>query len=314
MVLLTKRSKNSSIRLMIAWVRKNWLVLLLGLIIVYLLWRPSFSARYDLGLPSLGGDSRQLASEKAPTATLFGDISRSILPPVRDYAPSEQADRLVVQESSLSLVVKNVREASDRIIDQAKSNGGYMVSSSLNQPEEAPFAMVVLRVPAKSLKEVLAQFCASAIKVSSENLVGTDVTDEYTDIEARLATLDKTKKKFEEIMDKAVRVEEILQVQREIINLQSQIDSLKGRQQYLAKTAELAKVTVYLSTDEFALPYAPAQPFRPEVIFKQAVRSLVLTFRGIAKVAIWAAVYSILLVPAWLIFRFLKTKKSQLHK
>ena len=208
-------------------------------------------------------------------------------------------------------MVKNVRESSDKAIDWAKSVGGYMVSSSLSQPEEAPYAYVVLRIPAKDLKPAIEYFRSLAIKVSSENLLGTDVTDEYTDIGARLETLNKTKAKFEEILSKAVAVNDILTVQRELISLQDQIDSLKGRQQYLEKTAELAKISLYLSTDEFSLPYAPSQPFRPEAIFKQAVRSLVGTLRGGAKLLIWVGVYS----PIWLLILgviwFFKRRKKK---
>ncbi|HUV72400.1 MAG TPA: DUF4349 domain-containing protein [Clostridia bacterium] len=288
---------------MLAWIKKNWLVLLLGLAVVYLLFRSqlspltylpkttSFESSLDLGAPSLGG------------------IGQQIIPPRTEYPPSEKSERLVVEESNLSLVVKSVRQSVDKIIAQAQSAGGYMVSSSLSQPEEAPYATVIVRVPAEKLNEVLENFRSLAVKVSSENLVGKDVTDEYEDLDARLRTLYKTKTKFEEILAKATRVEEILQVQRELISLQTQIDSLKGRQEYLQKTAQLAKVTVYLSTDEFALPYTPSKPFRPTVIFKQAVRSLVGTARGLVKAGIWLVVYSIIWLPILLIVWFIRRRK-----
>lgn len=183
-----------------------------------------------------------------------------------------------------------------------------MVSSSLSQPEEAPYANVVVRVPAKSLKATLDYFRSLSIKVSSENLFGTDVTDQYVDIQARLDTLNKTKAKFEEILVKADKVTDILEVQRQIIYIQDQIDSLKGQQQYLEKTAELAKITLYLSTDEFSLPYAPSAPFRPAVIFKYAVRSLVGTLRGIVQALIWIGVYSVIMVPVLLVVYFVRRK------
>lgn len=299
------------IETMIELVKKNKLTTLLLLLVVYLLVKPNLY--YFLGtrktyLPSsvgIGGGGEMASFETRS--------SRGILPapiPPAEFPPTESKDRLVVQESNLSLVVKNVRQAVDKAIEQAQSLGGYMVSSSLSQPEEAPYATLVLRLPSKSLKSALDYFRSMALKVSSENLYGYDVTDEYTDIEARLATLNKTKAKFEEIMARAEKVSEIMEVQRELINLQNQIDSLKGRQQYLEKTAELARVTLHLSTDEYVLPYAPAKPFRPEVIFKQAVRSLVGTLRWLAKVAIWAGVYSLVIGPVALgVWYFKKRSK-----
>jgi len=77
------------------------------------------------------------------------------LPPSSEPAPSESKDRLVVKTSSLSLVVDDVRKASGEIVDYAKSVGGFMVSTSLNKPQEAPFATVVIRVPADKLTDTL---------------------------------------------------------------------------------------------------------------------------------------------------------------
>jgi hypothetical protein len=200
------------------------------------------------------------------------------------------------------LVVDDVRQKADQVLDYVQGKGGYMVSSSIRRPEEVPFGTIVVRVPSQELRPTLDHLRGLAVKVTSEYLSGRDVTDQYIDLEERLETLNKTKTKFEGILDQATEVEDILNVQRELINLQKQIDNLKGHQQYLEKTAENAKITVYLSTDEWSLPYAPeGEAFRPRVIFKQAVRSLVLSFRKLGKAGIWIAVYA----PIWLPVLFL---------
>lgn len=251
-----------------------------------------------------------LESASAPMALKGRGVSSGTvgIMPQGEFAPSDSTNRLVVQESNLSLVVKDVRTSVDKINEHATRVGGFMVNSSLSQPEEAPYANISVRVPAKSLKATLDYFRSLAIKVSSENLYGTDVTDEYTDIDARLVTLNKTKAKFEEILSQANKVQDILDVQRELINVQAQIDSLKGRQQYLEKTAEMARITIYLSTDEFSLPYAPAETFRPAVIFKTAVRSLVGFGRGLAKTLIWVGVFGIVWVPVLVVVLVLRKR------
>lgn len=282
------------------WIKRNKLTSILILVIAFFLFKqylPIFSiipyASKEMALPTVGGS---LDFGGVPATS-----QRGIIPPQSEYPPTEAEDRLVVEESSMSLVVSGVREAADKVVDYAKQAGGFMVSRSLTRPEEAPFATVVVRVPADKFRETL-DYCRNlAVKVSSENILGTDVTAEYVDIEARLATLEKTKAKFESILDQATQVEDILKVQRELVNLQVQIDNLKGRQQYLAQTAKLAKITAYLSTDELALPYAPAKPFRPSVIFKLAVRSLVKALRGILTALIWVGVYGVVWLPVMVI-------------
>lgn len=293
----------------IIWVKENKLATVLLLAVVYLVVKP-FLARNPVPLYNRQvSDSGFASMSPVESSVKMGIPSFSSEP-----APSSNENRLVVQESNLSLVVGDVREVSDKIIDQAKNLGGYMISSSLSQPEEAPYATVSVRVPSKDLKTALEYFRSLAVKVSSENLYGTDVTDEYVDLEARLLTLNKTKTKFEEILAQAVKIQDLLEVQRQLINLQDQIDALKGRQQYLEKTAEMARVTLHLSTDEYVLPYAPKEPFRPAAIFKQAVRSLVGALRGVVKIAIWVVVFAVIWLPVLLIFRFFQKRyRKKLH-
>jgi len=272
------------------WIKNNKLVAFLAVVLLVLVVKDFLGSQTvrQVGYSSIGLDETSMMA--------LPEAGRGIsLLPEREVAPSESKERLVVKTSSLSLVVDDVRQVSEEVVNRAQEIGGFMVSTSLSSPQEAPFATVVVRVPAEKLSEALDYFRSLAVKVSSENILGRDVTDQYEDIGAKLETLNKTKVKFEEILDKTEKVSEILQIQRELTSLQAQIDSLKGRREYLEKTAKLAKVTVYLSTDELALPYKPEGIFRPKVIFKQAVRSLVKTLRGIAKMFIWIGVY----LPVW---------------
>jgi hypothetical protein len=229
---------------------------------------------------------------------------------IPEAAPApDVTDRMVVQNSHLSLKVSNVTENVAKIKSQAEGLGGYMVDSSIAKPEETTTGNITVRIPAAKLDDFLS-FCRGlAVKVVSENIRGTDVTDQYVDTAKRIETLEKTKRKFEEIMDKATQVPEILQVQREIINLQEQIDSLKAQNQYLEQTAKLAKITVYLASDELDLPFAPSEAWRPAVIFKTAVRSLVSTVRKLGTLLIWVAVFSVIWGPVLIVYLIVKRRK-----
>jgi len=143
------------------------------------------------------------------------------------------------------------------VLDHAKSVGGFIVNVVYNRPTESPFATITVRVPSNKLDQVLAYYRSLAIKVTNENLVGTDVTEQYVNINSRLATLNKTKAIFDELLGKTESIDQILRVQREIINLQTQIDSLIGQQKALEENAAFARLTINLSTDKLSLPYTP---------------------------------------------------------
>lgn len=295
------------------WAKNNKLSIFLALIVIVLLLvvKNNFlGARPQYGLSQKDLDTTEAGPQ--------GAVGLQQPPLRRGFEPvSQTSERIVVQNSNLSLVVSDVRKVGDEIVNYAKSAGGFMVSTSYSRPTDAPFATITVRVPTDKLNEALEHFRSLSYKVASENLFGEDVTEEYLDIDSRLTTLQKTKDKFEQILEKATTVEDILNVQRELINLQDEIDSLKGQKEAIAKNAQLTKVTVYLSTDELALPYKPDKVFRPKVVFKQAVRSLLNTARGLAEIGIWIVVYA----PVWIVpvvlyylIRKRKQKKAQTSK
>lgn len=236
------------------------------------------------------------------TDDTFGGVAAPSFMPVEEYAPTPNiTSRMVVQNSYLSLLVQDVVSTRKQITEYATSLGGYMVSAETTNPTDAPSATVTVRVPSSSLEQTLDKFRGLGVKVVSENLVGTDVTDQYVDIDARIETLTKTKAAMESILDRANLISDLSSITQQIIGIQSQIDSLRGQQNSLAENAKFAKVTLYMSTDEIALPYAPNDAFRPAVIFKLAVRALVTTLRSVATAGIWIAVYSVIWIPVVII-------------
>jgi len=292
---------------MINFLKRNWAVIILIIVGVLYLKNNYLGSRYSMDsvqsdyMPASGGGEIALSSAK------FGSTSNYS---VRSPAPSESTDRLIIQDTGLSLQVKDVAKTIDEIEKSTKEFGGFLISSHLSKPEGAASGNISVRVPEDKRKEAMTAYKDMAVKVVSESVNGTDVTDQYTDLQAQLEVLQKTKIKFEDILDRATAVNDLLNVQRELISLQSQIDSVKGQQKYYEQSAKLSKITIYLSTDELALPYAPTNEWRPTVIFKEAVRSFVGAIRSIGSLIIWAFVYLPIIIPIFFIVRYIKKRKN----
>lgn len=291
---------------MISWIKRNKLATFLLIIVAYFLYN------YFLGVRGLGISQKSaglmmetdsFGAVSAPSVSTKNMALPDIYQP--EYTPqADEQNRLVIQTSNMSLLVENVIETRNKILDYASANGGYMVSAQTQSPEESPTSTVIIRIPSGNLPTALDYFHSLSIKVVSENLLGRDVTDQYVDIDTRISQLEKTKSRLESILDQATKISDITSLTQQILSYQNQIDNLKGQQISLEKNAQLAKLTIYLSTDEIALPYAPSETFRPKVIFKLAVRSLVSSLRGFARAAIWIVVYAVIWIPLLLIYIF----------
>ncbi len=298
------------------WANSHKLVVVLSAVILILLAKPfemfstvgvrqnMYNTGYDMALPVAGGGVSEMGAVSSKMAT-------APMPFAQGVKVTSSTDRMIVTDTWLSLVTKNVKETLNNIEKTTKDMGGFMIDSSLSTPEGAASGNISIRVPKDKLKEVLETIHGFGLRVVDEHVTGQDITDQYSDLEAQLDILQKTKSKFETILSQATTVADMLNVQRELISLQSQIDSIKGQQQYMKSNADFSRITVYLSTDDFSLPYAPEQSWRPQVTFKLAVRGLVGTMRSIADKAIWIVVYAPIWIPFLLIVLFWYKKRSK---
>ncbi len=303
------------VKLILLWIKTHKLTTVLLFIVAYFLIQSIFGFNTIPRTIPRPNTIKQI--ESLPTAR--GELPLPLAYSGTDYygetppAP-EIKDRMVVKNSNLSLQVKKVNESIKLITDYTNSIGGYMVDTNLSSPEEAPYGSITIRIPQEKMDEALSYFRSLAVKVVSEQIYGYDVTDEYVDIEARLNTLLANQKRFKEIMDQASNPDDILKIQQQIFSLQDQIDSLRGRQKYMEQTAKMSKITVYLSTDEFALPYAPSEAFRPEVIFKNAVRSLIQNLQKLVSLIIWILVYSPIWLPILILILYIRKRRRTVPK
>lgn len=286
------------------WIKRNKLAVVLLAILAYTLY-PQFNngimyrsnLDYERGFMGNTGIS-------APSALIGYDTAEfKMAPIVGEEAPvSESTSRMVISNSQISLLVKDVRASTDEVEKQAKALGGYSVSKYTNTPYEGGSGYITIRIPLEKREEMITFLRESGVRVLSENIDAQDITDQYEDLDAQLAQLEKTMARLQIIYDQAVTVQELLNVQNQIQNQQRSIDSVKGRIKSMEAQSKTTLISINMSTDELALPYSPGTPWRPEVTLKLAIRELTQTMRNAGDWAIWIGVYSIIWGPAIVIF------------
>jgi PKD repeat protein len=157
------------------------------------------------------------------------------------------ADRMVVRTGNVELVVSDVAKTLDNITAIANDNGGYVVTSQKWKDGERNIGSISIRVLAENYDKAVAAMRGLAMSVISESSSSQDVTQEYTDLDSQLKNLQATEAQLLKIMETATKTEDVLSVQRELTNVQGQIEQAKGRMQYLQRTSSTSLIQVKLN-------------------------------------------------------------------
>jgi len=163
-------------------------------------------------------------------------------------------DRKIIRDADLTIEVSSTTEAQQRITSIAETNGGFVVTSEAKQKENSDPAKrtldikLIIRVPSTQFNSALQQIESLATNMPQRNVTGQDVTEEFIDLEARIKTQKALELQFLEIMKKANKVEDALEVQRQIAEVRTEIEKLEGRKSFLANRSSLSTITVNIQT------------------------------------------------------------------
>lgn len=163
----------------------------------------------------------------------------------------------VVQTASVRLLVR--RGSFDEKVDEARSIagglGGFVVSSSASRGAIGRLVRgtLVLRIPARSYSDAMESLSALGT-VESRTESGQDVSQEYVDLRARVRQLQAVESQLLELLDRAGTVGAALAVQRQLSEVQLDLEQARGRLQFLDD--QVAFATISLGIHERVLPVA----------------------------------------------------------
>ena len=146
-------------------------------------------------------------------------------------------DRMIIYNASVDLEVKNPDSAINAVKAIAKQYAGYT--------QEIQPAKVVIRVKSSRLSDALVSL-SDVGRVKSKSISGEDVTETYMDLGIRLSNAEKARTRYLELLNKAVTVEEVIKVEKELERLNETIDLLKGKINRLDHLNEYSTISVYL--------------------------------------------------------------------
>ena len=203
-------------------------------------------------------------------------------------------DRMIVRTGDMSLVVEDVINARDAITQLAARFDGYVVSSQISGEEEEMRGWISIRVPDERFDQALAELRGLAVRVKSESTSSQDVTQEYTDLQARLNNAEATEKQYLALLEKATDVQDILSIYQSLSQVRQEIEQIKGQMQYLERTSSMSLISVYLEPQATAKPLVGAGWSALEAL-KSAIRGIVTLGQWLVILAIWLIIF----IPVW---------------
>jgi hypothetical protein len=169
------------------------------------------------------------------------------------FTPSPMIARTV----SLSIVVEDFAASRSSLDVVLVRHHGYSAQLNISTPENAPRSLQAsLRIPAPDLSSAVANLKTLG-RVENESQSGEEVTQQHTDLVARLKTSHDTEQRFRTILQQRTgNVSEVLQVEEGIARVRGDIERMEAEQKALEHRVDFATLELQV-TEEYKAQLNP---------------------------------------------------------
>lgn len=217
-----------------------------------------------------------VAALSAPEGALASSGSEA------DQGPALPISQKIIKNAVLRFSTSDFESCKKRIADTVKKYGGYIASEKQENTSMQWRNEVAIKVPAAAFEQCVESLTSGASRVDEKSITSSDVTEEYVDLDARMKARLAVEQRYVQILQQAKNVKEILEVEAQLKSIREEIESAKGRLQYMDHHVAYSNISLeYYQTFANSDPQSPGFLQRSWLSFKDGWNGLLSFALGI---------------------------------
>ncbi len=262
----------------------------------------NFSNRLAPGF--IAQDSAGVIGSMGPSMTKEAMISE----PMIESTVSIQASntniipRSIIYTGWMSLETDDIDLTINKIKQVISSSDGYVDNISVDKSEKFEYGYITVRVPQDQFSNVV-QSIENLGELKNKNISNNDITDQLFDLKIRIENAKATEARFLQILDKAVNISDILQIEQELNRIRTDIEILEGHINNLNNRVAYSSLTINVSK-------TIEDPLLPGMDFFEAIRQGLNAMVILIQFIIGSFIALLPFIAILIIYRIYRRRKS----
>ena len=163
---------------------------------------------------------------------------------VADAVDQVAIERKLIKRGDIGFETANVVETKQFITKLVAESKGYISSDNVYDYNDRIQYHLSIKVPADQFDLLLTKIEGRTGGLDSKNIYVQDVTAEFIDVQARIDIKKQLEARYKELLKEANQVGDILNIEKEMAKLRSEIEAIEGRLKYLNDNVAMSSLEV----------------------------------------------------------------------
>jgi hypothetical protein len=161
--------------------------------------------------------------------------------PAADQKPVEQK---IIKTGNIKFETNDLGETYTQIITAVKKHKAIIQNDTEGKEYGSIFRRIMVRVPSKNFDLFLTDISKGVSYFDNKEISSQDVTAEYIDIDARLKAKKILEARYLELLKKANKVSEMLEIEAQLSAIREEIEAKEGQLRYMQSQISMSTITI----------------------------------------------------------------------
>ncbi len=159
-------------------------------------------------------------------------------------SPEAEISQKIIKQASLRFETNDLEETYKQIQTAVKQSQGKVQSDSEGKDYGTLYRNITIRVPSQNFDNFINTISKGVSYFERKEITAEDVTEQYIDLTTRLKNKRKLEERYLQILQKATKISEILEIEKQISIIREEIEAKEGQLKYLESRVSESTVTI----------------------------------------------------------------------
>lgn len=194
--------------------------------------------------------SEAVAEDMAITAVKLPPKEKSAASSLYDKSDSPAEDdskvieQKIIKTGDIKFETNDLGETYSQMITAVKKHNAIIQNDTEGKDYGSVFRKIIVRVPSKNFDAFLTDISKGVSYFDNKEISSQDVTEEYIDIDARLKAKKVLESRYLELLKKANKVSEMLEIEAQLSAIREEIEAKEGQLRYMQSQISMSTITI----------------------------------------------------------------------
>ena len=179
-----------------------------------------------------------------PQNDVSNDIKISAVQLASPEKSQSNISQKIIKKASLRFETNDLESTFTQIQKAIITNKGTVQNDSEGKDYDNIYRNLTVRVPSQNFDTFLKSISEGVSYFERKEISSDDVTEQYIDLNSRLKTKRKLEERYLQILQKATKISEILEIEKQISTIREEIEAKEGQLKYLESRVSESVITI----------------------------------------------------------------------